>query len=143
MLLRRTWVDDTVEVETSAERLAALLRDIDGWPTWTRGLKAIQRKRDHALGVGTRFTMVFDPGVPVPCEMVVYESLRLEWGGGALGSVVRHGFTISPIDERRCRLHHLEYATGALAALAFPIEKTLRAYDARWTKTIVARFVAA
>jgi hypothetical protein len=139
-MFKRTWIDETVEVATSADTLYSLLKDIKGWPAWTRGLKAIKVKGRDTFGVGTRFAMVLDGGLRFPCEMYTYGPSRLEWGGGLAGSTVRHSFEITPIDATRCRLRHLEYATGLLAALALPIEKAIYAYDHRWTKTICARF---
>jgi len=140
-MLRREWIDETVTVGTSVETLRPLLWDIDGWPTWTPGLQAIRRRdRGAPFTVGTRFTMVLKPGIYLPCQLFVQEPGRLEWGGGVPGSVVRHSFELTPTGAQTCQLRHLEYATGVLAALAWPAERSIYAYDHRWTKTIVARF---
>lgn len=143
-MLRRNWIDETVTVGTNGEELRKLLWDIDAWPTWTIGLEAIKRSdRGAPFVVGTRFTMVLKPGISLPCELFVQQPRRLEWGGGFAGSVVRHSFELTPVDTHSCQLRHLEYATGALAALAWPIERRIHAYDHRWTSTIVARFLGA
>lgn len=142
-MFTRTWIDETVTVSTSAEQLYSLLSDVDGWPHWTRGLKAIKRRDRSAVQVGTRFTMVIDPGIPLACKMFVYQPDRLEWGGGVGASIVRHSFEITPLDSQSCRLRHMEYATGVLAVLAMPLERAIHAYDQRWTETILARFTSA
>ncbi len=142
-MFTRTWIDETVTINTSAEQLHAVLKDVDAWPQWTRGLKAIKRRDQAPVAVGTRFTMVLDPGVPLGCKMYVYQADKLEWGGGIGNSVVRHSFEITPLDASSCRLRHLEYATGMLALLAMPLEKGIYAYDHRWTETIIARFARA
>lgn len=142
-MFKRTWIDEAVTVGTSAEQLHMLLKDIDAWPSWTRGLKAIKRKPGSAVQVGTRFTMVLAPGIPLGCQMYAYDANRMEWGGGIGRSVVLHSFEITAIDAQRCQLRHLEYATGILAVLAMPLERGIYAYDHRWTQTIVARFANA
>lgn len=138
-MFKRVWIDETVEIKTNASTLFALLKDFDGWPSWTRGLKAIQRNKDEPLVPGTRFTMVFG-ALRLPCQVYEYGPERLEWGGGLPGSIVRHSFEITPIDGGRCRLRHQEYATGVLALLTLPLEKAIYAHDHRWTTTICERF---
>lgn len=139
-MFKRTWIDETVTVNTGAETLHSLLADIDAWPAWTKGLKAIKRRDRSLVQVGTGFTMVLEPGIPLGCKMFVFTPTRLEWGGGIGSSIVRHSFEITPVDATHCQLRHVEYATGLLAVLALPIEKGIRGYDHRWTKTIVSRF---
>ena len=139
-MFKRTWIDETVTINSSAEQLHALLKDFDAWPSWTRGLRAIKRRDQSPLQLGTRFTMVLDPGIPLGCKIFAYDASRLEWGGGVGSSVVRHSFEIRPLTAETCELRHLEYATGVLALLAIPIERGIYAYDHRWTNTIVARF---
>lgn len=140
---RRIWIDYTVEVDASESELSALLSDIDAWPSWTPGLRAIKRKPDGAIGVGTRFTMVLDMkglGLPLPCQLFVKEPRRIEWGGGGLGSVIRHRFELTPIGAARTSLRHVEYATNLLALLTLPAEKGIHAHDRRWSNAIRARF---
>lgn len=139
-MVKRTWIDETVTVNTSADQLLALLKDVDGWPSWTPGLRTIKRRDRSAINVGTRFQMMIEPGIPIGCEMYAYDADRLEWGGGIGSSIVRHSLEVKAEGDKRCQLRHLEYAVGVLAILAMPIEKRIAAYDHRWTKTIVARF---
>lgn len=142
-MFKRTWIDETVTVNASAAQLYELLKDVDGWPSWSPGLRAIKRRDRAPFAVGTRFTMVLEPGLPLPCQMHSYEPALLLWGGGIGPSIVRHSLEITPIDDRSCQLRHLEYATGLLALLTMPVERAIYGYDHRWTKAIVARFAGA
>ncbi|HMJ14483.1 MAG TPA: SRPBCC family protein [Polyangiaceae bacterium] len=141
IMFKRIWIDETVDVGTNADTLYALLKDFDAWPEWTPGLRALKRDRKEPLRVGAKFVMVIGR-LSLPCQVFAYGPSRLEWGGGLGPSIVRHSFELTPVDAAQCRLRHLEYATGVLAALALPMEKALGAYDHRWTKTICARFAS-
>lgn len=143
---RHTWIDRTVEVATDATTLYRLLSDIDGWAGWTPGLRAVRRRGPAGYGPGTRFVMVMagpGPGLPLPCVMVQNTPQRLEWGGGGLGSCIRHSLELTPLDGGRTRLRHVEYATGLLALLTWPVAHLATAHDERWTDAIVARFAGA
>lgn len=140
---RRTWIDLACEVDTDADTLYRLLADIGRWPEWTPGLRAIKGLRPGPVHAGSRFVMVMDapgPGLPLPC--VVYENTprRLEWGGGGFGSCIRHRMELTPLGPGRTRLRHLEYATGLLALLTWPVAGLAEAQDRRWTEAIIARF---
>jgi hypothetical protein len=140
---RRTWIDHTSELAASAETVSALLSDMDGWPSWTPGLSAIRRKKSP-LAVGSKFGMVLrmkgTPPVYLPCEVTQLSPKVIEWGGGLGSSVIRHRFEIEAVGPTRCRVRHLEYATGVLALLARPIEKLAYAHDLGWSKAIERRF---
>jgi|GEM_PF-249385 len=141
---KRIWIDYTVEVDASEAELGALLSDIDAWPRWTPGLKAIKRKPSGEFPVGTRFTMVLEmkglPGLPLPCQLFVKEPRRIEWGGGGLGSIIRHRFELTPLGASRTSLRHVEYATNLLALVTLPAEKAIHGHDRRWSNAIRARF---
>ncbi|HEX4870410.1 MAG TPA: SRPBCC family protein [Moraxellaceae bacterium] len=140
---RDTWIDHEVEVAADAATLYLLLSDLDNWPAWTPGLRAIRRWRRGPMRPGQRFVMVLDgpgPGLPLPCTVYRSEPLHLEWGGGALGSVIRHSLTLKPLDAGRTLLRHREYATGLLALATRPVARLARAHDERWSAAIVARF---
>jgi len=139
-MFKRTWIDETVTVRTSAEQLYALLKDMDAWPSWCPGLDAMKRRDTAPVDVGTRFVMVLRPGIRLPTKVYTYQPDHLVWGGGSPGFVVRHSFEIRPIDATSCTLRHLEYATGPFAFFSMPFERLIYAHDHRWTKTIVARF---
>jgi hypothetical protein len=141
-MLKRIWIDETVDVATDADTLYALIKDFDAWPEWTPGLKALKRDRKEPLRVGSKFVLVIGR-LSLPCQVYAYGPSRLEWGGALLSSAIRHSFELTPVSATHCRLRHLEYATGVLALLALPMEKSLRAYDHRWTKAIAARFASA
>lgn len=140
---RHTWIDQTLEIDTDADTLYLLLSDIERWAEWTPGLRAIKRLGRGPVAPGMRFVMVMagpGPGLPLPC--VVYHNTTglLEWGGGGLGSCIRHRMELTPLGPGRTRLRHVEYATGLLALLTWPVAKLATAHDERWSAAIAARF---
>lgn len=143
---RRTWIDHTSELAASAETVFALLRDIDGWPSWTPGLVAIRRKDQGPIKVGTSFTMVLKAGsapkTPLPCKVLKLAPLYIEWGGGFPGSMIQHRFEITPSSGLRCKVRHVEYATGLLALLTLPIERLAYRHDLAWSRAIERRFAS-
>lgn len=140
---RRVWIDHVSELGAGAETVATLLRDIDGWPTWTPGLRAIRRKAGP-LQVGTSFVMMLKmgslPTTPLPCKVFRLEPNFIEWGGGFAGGFIRHSFAIEAIAPGRCRLRHVEYATGWLGLLTRPVEKIAYRHDKGWSVEIERRF---
>jgi Polyketide cyclase / dehydrase and lipid transport len=139
--LVRIWIDDDFEVAASPDAVFALLSDIDGWPSWTSGLKAIKHG-PKPLVPGGSFTMVLAPALYLPCKLYTVARERIEWGGDLLGSVIRHRFEITPAGAGRTRVRHVEYATNLLAVLTFAAEKGIHAHDSKWSRTIQKRFGA-
>ncbi len=149
LLPRHTWIDHSTEVDTGRPALYTLLRDIDHWPDWTPGLKAIRRLgRAHGLArPGDWFLMTLDAPLlrylPLPCVMVRNDPDCIEWGAGLLGSRIRHRFELSPLGPHRTRLRHVECASGLLALAAWPAAGFARMHDLRWSRAIEARFATA
>ena len=144
---RRTWIDHTNEIEGSAADVYALLADIDGWPSWTPGLTAIRRRASGKPQVGQRFTMMikpasFHPPLPIPCVLYELGPQRIVWGGGGLGSVVRHSFEIEPLGPSRCRVRQFEYATNVLAVLAIVAQPGIYKHDLRMQNALRDRFAS-
>lgn len=140
---RRTWIDHTSELGCSADTASALLRDLDGWPRWTPGLKAIRRKSEP-LRVGSSFVMVLQPkGLPpayLPCKVLRDEPRFIEWGGGFLGGYIRHSFAIDALTANSCRVRQVEYATGWLGVLTLPIESIAYRHDKGWSVELERRY---
>jgi Polyketide cyclase / dehydrase and lipid transport len=145
----RVWVDYSVDVAAPAATLYTFLRDIDAWPSWTPGLKAIKRERDSLvlapMPPGTPFTLVLDGGrywfdMSLPCKLFVAEPTRIEWGGGIPGSRIRHRFELTSVNAQTTRVRHVEYSTNLLALVSLPVEWLIRAHDRRWSNAIRAHF---
>jgi hypothetical protein len=143
---QRIWLDYTSDLNASIDTVARLLCDIDGWPSWTPGLAAIWRFGKKPIEEGPRFVMVLMPGGPVVAPTLT-RILRLdrdrliEWGGGVLGAQVRHRFEYEAAGDGRCRVRHVEYATGWMTridALAGIAER----HDRRWSAALEARFAS-
>ncbi len=142
---RRTWIDESVEIDADREQLFELLRNIDGWPDVVPGLQRILRPGSGPVGVGTRFVMVLKmnprtPPIFLPCKVYELGPDRMEWGGGGFGSVIRHYIELEPLADGRTRMRQVEYATGLLALLTLPVEKAANRFDQGWFKGIRERF---
>jgi hypothetical protein len=143
---QRIWVDHTSDLGASVDTVARLLFDIDGWPSWTPGLAAVWRIGKEPIEVGTRFVMVLRPAGPVlaptPTRILRLDRDRLiEWGGGLLGSEVRHRFELEAAGEGRCRVRHVEHATGWLTRID-TLARIAERHDLRWSAALEARFAA-
>ena len=51
----RLWIDESVEVDAAPMEIHALLIDIDRWPSWVPGLRALRRVGHKPLRVDSRF----------------------------------------------------------------------------------------
>lgn len=141
----RVWIDHTSELRVGAEELHALLSDIDGWPSWTPGLRAILRwNQAKEVRVGSFFCMLLKlkgaPPAPVPCSVFTLTPNVIEWGGGIGSSVIRHRFEIVSKGSGKSQLRQLEYATGLLALITRPIEKLAGNHDLAWSLAVERKF---
>ncbi len=141
---RQTWIDHTSVIQTDIDTLYALLSDIDAWPDWTPGLRAISRFKKGPMTPGACFLMTLEaPWVKrLFLPNVVYQNdrHRIEWGGGLWGSTIRHVMELTAMDARTTSLRHVEYATGVLCMLAWPAANFAYRHDLRWSQAIEARF---
>ncbi|MEH3053950.1 MAG: SRPBCC family protein [Patulibacter minatonensis] len=141
---RRTWVNDRITVDAPAGEVWAVLADIDAWPDWTPGLRAVRRRSGELVPGRTRFTMHIElgplPVFPTPCVLYARDEAdgRIEWGGGAPGTAIRHSFHVRALESGGAEIVHHEEATNALALLLWPLERLIREHDARWSAAIDA-----
>lgn len=143
---RQTWIDHTSDLPADIDTVYALLSDIDRWPQWTPGLRAIHRRQRGFAAPGSFFLMTLEAPIVrrLVLPNVVYRNdrQRIEWGGGLLGSVIRHSLTLTPIDRHTTRLRHLEYSSGLLCLAAWPAAGFAHMHDLRWSRAIEAHFAA-
>jgi hypothetical protein len=142
---RRTWIDHTTDVPANIEHVAALLHDLDSWPSWTPGLTEVRRSKSTPPRPGGKFTMMikpasFHPPLPVPCMLLKLEPTYIEWGGGFAGSVVRHSWELTQVGPDLTRVRQLEYATNAIALLTLIAEPGIYKHDLRWQNALGAYF---
>ncbi|MEY4763591.1 MAG: Polyketide cyclase / dehydrase and lipid transport [Pseudomonadota bacterium] len=144
---RQTWIDHTSDLPADLDTVYALLSDIDRWPQWTPGLRSIRRPGRGLAQPGSFFLMTLEAPIVrrLVLPNVVYRNDRqcIEWGGGLLGSVIRHSLTLTPLNEHTTRVRHLEYATGLLCLAAWPAAGFAHMHDLRWSRAIEAHFAAA
>lgn len=141
---RKTWIDRTSVIQTNIDTLYALLSDIDNWPNWTPGLCSIKRVKKGVAQPGSFFLMTLEAPVikrlVLPNVVFQNDKHRIEWGGGALGSSIRHSMSLTAIDANTTQLRHLEYATGLLAILSWPAAGFAHRHDLRWSQAIEDKF---
>jgi hypothetical protein len=141
---KQVWIDLTSTIDTDIDTLYALLSDIENWPTWTPGLTSIRRFGKGFMGPGTFFLMTmeapFIKRLVLPIRVIENNRDRIEWGGGALGSTIRHFLELKAVDAHTTSLRHVEYSTGLLCIGAWPAAGFARHHDMRWSDTIEARF---
>lgn len=141
---KKVWIDRTSVIQTDMDSLYALISDIDNWPTWTPGLCAIKRRGHGFAHAGSHFLMVLEAPLIkrllLPTVMYQNDKHRMEWGGGALGSHIRHAMVLKALDANTTQLRHIEYATGLLAILTWPAANFAHRHDLRWSQAIEAKF---
>lgn len=142
----RLWIDLAVELDASPMEIHALLADLDRWPTWVPGLRALRRFGRKPLRVGSRFGMLLSmPPLPtfwVPCQLCTSRPDCIEWGGRGPWAAIRHRFELTPLPSGRTRVRHVEYSTNWLALILIPFEGVFRRHDERWTNALTAHFAA-
>ena len=145
-LFSRVWIDETIELDAPEAEVQALVEDVAGWDTWTPGLREIRFRGDGPIKPRGRFTMILAmkpfPALWLPCVLFKSEPGYIEWGGGGLGSVIRHRFELTPLGDGRTALRHVEYATNFLALILLPFEKVAYNHDHGWSAAIRERFAA-
>ena len=140
----RLWVDESVELAASPMEIHALLSDLDRWPTWVPGLRALRRVGRKPLRVDSRFGMLLSmrplPTFWVPCQLYALRPDFIEWGGRGPWAAIRHRFELTPLPSGKTRVRHVEYSTNWLAFILIPFEGVFRRHDERWTKALSAQF---
>jgi len=142
--VKRVWIDHSCTLGADLDTVSALLRDVDSWPDITPGLEAIVRDVSEPPAVGGGFRMRLDmKGVPrmtLPAQIFQWDRERIEWGGGVGGSLIRHSMELSEAGPASCTLRHVEYATGVLALLWWPLEHVAYRHDRGWSDALEAHF---
>ncbi|HEY6877699.1 MAG TPA: hypothetical protein VI299_06750 [Polyangiales bacterium] len=142
-LLRRAWIDETIELDASRDDVFALMSELDRWSGWVPDLRAIWRNQRVPPRVGSRFFMVVAfpvvARVVLPCRIYSWGLDALEWGGGVPRAGVRHRFAFTALGPARTRVHHTEYATGLPAILGRPFEGLAYRFDRGWSDALRTR----
>ena len=144
MSFRIDFYDETVELDARPEAIGALLEDVEGWPSWSRGVTRGFRKgsrTDWRVGLMIGFVPKFLGLVPIQAPVIEYEAnRRMYWGVKNPLATMVHGFSIESIGPDRSRVRHSEYAEGALGIGARPLRATIEKFDRDWTEDLVAYF---
>jgi hypothetical protein len=130
-LLKLDIIDYTNEIEASAEEVFAFFKQVEGWPSWAKGIKKAYRRPGRDWGVG--FRLAFMPDfLPIPLDVKVIdfeEGRRIAWGVRSPVATLVHQFEFEPMGAGRCRVRHREYAEGLLAILVRPLRGKIENFD--------------
>ena len=121
-----------VEIKAPAERVWAVMRDIERWPEWTPTVTKIRRVGDGALAVGSR-AVIWQPKLP-PARWEVIE-------------LKEHDRTFTWMTRgpgMRLTARHWVRATrdGSRATLSIQFSGPLGGFFARLTRKLNERYLA-
>lgn len=121
----------TIDIAAPAERVWAVMLDVEQWPTWTPSMRRVKRLDPGPLTVGSRALIhqpKLPPGLWKVTEMVA--GSRFTWRSGLPGMWVFAMHTVVPT------------ATGCQVTLALHYHGLLGQLLARMTRGITRRYLA-
>jgi uncharacterized membrane protein len=122
----------TVDINAPAERVWAVMRDIERWPEWTPTVNRVRRIGDGPLSVGSR-AVIWQPKL-LPAK---WEVTELDDGGRMFAWVTRG-------PGMRLTARHSVEATldGSRATLSIQFSGTLGGFFAWLTRNLNERYLA-
>ncbi|MEO5746255.1 MAG: SRPBCC family protein [Terracoccus sp.] len=108
----------TVEIEAPAERVWALLSDVERWPEWTASMSSVTLL-DAALAVGSRAT-VEQPRLPRATWTVtaLEEGIEFDWASAMPGVLTVGRHHVEMVDEGHSRVVLTVHQSGLLGPVA-------------------------
>lgn len=108
----------TVDIDAPAERVWAVLADVERWPEWCPTMNSVRRRDGSTFGPGSS-AEVRQPRLPPAVWRVTgFEpGRRFEWATSALGVTTRGDHLIERLQADRSRVTLTVETTGRLAAL--------------------------
>ena len=104
-----------VEVLASPEAVWDTLTDLESWPQWSPGVKAVTTQGPFA--VGSRFEWKAGPG-RIKSEVVASDRpSRAAWRGRTFGITAVHAWTMEPRGPATTHVHSAESWSGLLPRL--------------------------
>lgn len=142
-LFENVMIDETMELDASAEEVFALLKDIDNWPNWVRAIEKSYANSKGDWRVGYKITFKANIA-PIPLsnlKIVDYQEGRvMEWGIRSPVLNFGHRFEVTPLGKNKCRLRQSEGGTGILSFLTKPANGLVAKFDTAWGEDIRAYF---
>ncbi|MCB0219770.1 MAG: SRPBCC family protein [Chrysiogenetes bacterium] len=138
-------INQTIEIDAPAAEVFALLKDIDNWSSWVRGVSksyAIS-SGDWRVGYKIAFRTNMAPLTLAPLTIQEYEEGRvMEWGVRTPVFTMGHRFELTDLGSGRCRLLQREYSHGLLGYLTKPANGLIFKFDSAWAEDLLAYFGA-
>ncbi|GAB4066559.1 hypothetical protein GCM10028777_19660 [Angustibacter speluncae] len=115
-----------VEVLAPADRLWAVVQDVDRWPALVQTVTAVERLDSGPLGVGSR-ARITQPRLPTSEYVVTaHEPGRsFTWETTSPGVRVTALHEVVPVDATACRLRLVVRQTGVVGVLSGPFLRGL------------------
>ncbi len=141
-LLRLDLIDYATEIDAPAEEVFAFFKEVEKWPSWTTVMKRAWCKSKGEWRKG--FRLAFVPqilAIPLEVPLVTYEEGRvIAWGINTPIATIIHRFDFEPVDDKRCRVIHTEYAEGISAILTRPMKNKIEEFDRKFADDLQAVF---
>ncbi len=141
-LLRLDLIDYATEIDAPAEEVFSFFKEVEKWPSWTTVMKRACCKSTGEWRTGFRIAFVpqFLP-IPVEVPLVTYEEGKvIAWGMNSPIATIIHRFDFEPIDAKRCRVIHTEYAEGISAILCRLMKSRIEEFDRKFADDLQAVF---
>ncbi len=122
-------VKHQIEIDAPILDVWNLWADLEGWPVWYPGMKAVTKKTYGKAAVGTKFAQKMDVGggrtVSLKTELCTCsEPNKIGWKGGAPGMKVVHTIFLDDVGGRT-RVRSEETWDGFLSPLAALIRERI------------------
>jgi uncharacterized membrane protein len=127
------YVEVATEIDAPAERVWAVLADVEHWPDWTPTMTSVRLLTAGPLGPGSS-AEIRQPKLPKAVWTVTgFEAgRRFEWAAGGPGVTTRGDHRVEPLDGGRCRVTLVIESTGPLAG---PLTLLLGSLTRRYVST--------
>ena len=110
----------SVEIDATAEKAWALLKDVEEWPKWIPSLKKIEKVSGEPLGKGSQVLVVAKSAITVNLLMTITEFIpgrRVVMEGKVLGVKMTRYYELEPIAKNKGKLTAGGEVSGLLAFL--------------------------
>ena len=109
----------SVEIDATAEKAWALLKDVEEWPKWIPSLKKIEKVSGEPLGKGSQVRVIAKSAITVNLLMTITEFIpgrRVVMEGKVLGMKMTRFYELEPMNGK-ARLSAGGEVKGLLAFL--------------------------
>ena len=112
----------TIEIDTDAAAVWAVMEDVDHWPDWTPTIKSVALSSGRVVGPGST-ALIRQPALPpATWQVTAYEPGRsFTWETKVRGVKMTGGHTVVPLAGGRSRVTLLITGGGILSRVFGPL----------------------